>query len=629
MRDRLSRDGGRTVVEAVIALSIIAATAAVWAQMTSSAAKADVSTDRREVALELATSELEVLRATPGIEDGLDGTGGPSQVDGIDVVSDVAASPYSSSTDVSGVTFTIDRFVLDPGEEAWRRLLVTVTWQDHGFQQDIRLDTAIPVVPEPTSVRTSLLQNGSFESMASPPGPATYGLRAVDDWTGSANGGNLEVWATGHASVPSSDGGFHLELNGNGPEAATQELLLEPGSLYEWSVDHRGRSDNDTFEVVVDGVVVATHTTAPGTWVRYTGQFSPTTSLVDFGFRAVDSGASGNLIDNAELVVVGANVALSKPARQTTTSHLGSAHDFGPRNAVDGERSAVWISGDPSAKRLSLIDGNNVWWEVDLGSPHIINEIHIYNRPDWNPGYLANAGILIGNSPFTGATLPDSQAQAVWDTAVSATPDPNLNEFEVPNIVGRYVRIQLPVASVAPRLQFGEVEIYGVPVGEVIPKQNVALGGTATQASTHVNGSHNFDAENAIDGDTNGSWVSTDSSLRRLAITESANSWWEVDLGANYEIDQILVYNRTDCCYERLQSAGVMIGTSPFTGATLPDAIAESVWHDTVSTDPPQIRSDFFVPNVVGRYVRIQLPVGSSTPYLQLAEVEIHATPAS
>ena len=248
VRDRLSRDAGRTIVEAVIAMSIIAASAAVWAQMMTSAAKADVSTDRRAVALELVTSELEILRATPGIEDGLNSGGGPSQMDGLDVVSDPTAASYTSTTDVDGVTYTIDRFVLDPGDDGWRRLLVTVAWSDFGFEQDIRLDTAIPVEPPPTAVQTSLLANGSFEMETGGPAAATGGFYSLPDWT-NTNGGQIEVWGTGFQGIPSSSGNHLVELNGLGPETITQELLLEPGSIYEWSIDHRGRSASDTFEV--------------------------------------------------------------------------------------------------------------------------------------------------------------------------------------------------------------------------------------------------------------------------------------------------------------------------------------------------------------------------------------------
>ena len=53
-----------------MALFVIAASAAAWIQMTTTAARTEVSVDRRRDAVELATAELEVLRVTPGIASG-------------------------------------------------------------------------------------------------------------------------------------------------------------------------------------------------------------------------------------------------------------------------------------------------------------------------------------------------------------------------------------------------------------------------------------------------------------------------------------------------------------------------------------------------------------------------------
>jgi hypothetical protein len=94
---------------------------------------------------------------------------------------------------------------------------------------------------------------------------------------------------------------------------------------------------------------------------------------------------------------------------------------------------------------------------------------------------------------------------------------------------GRYVRIELPGKE--KMLQLAEVEV-------VSGGKNVARGGTATQSSTDFGGA----PERAIDGNEEGEF--TAGSVSHTAVSESP--WWEVDLGSEMEIDQVVVKPRTD-----------------------------------------------------------------------------------
>ena len=73
---------------------------------------------------------------------------------------------------------------------------------------------------------------------------------------------------------------------------------------------------------------------------------------------------------------------------------------------------------------------------------------------------------------------------------------------------------------------------------------NVALGGTASLSTTR-NDEYLAEASIAIDGNTGGDYFS-----QEVASTASnqQGSWWKVDLGGLYEITEIKVYNREDCC---------------------------------------------------------------------------------
>ena len=74
---------------------------------------------------------------------------------------------------------------------------------------------------------------------------------------------------------------------------------------------------------------------------------------------------------------------------------------------------------------------------------------------------------------------------------------------------------------------------------------NVATTGTAT-AKNHAHGGK---APRAIDGNTNGNW-------RGGSVTHSNGSGWlEVTLPAQVPVEKIIVYDRNDCCHDRIKNA--------------------------------------------------------------------------
>jgi hypothetical protein len=75
---------------------------------------------------------------------------------------------------------------------------------------------------------------------------------------------------------------------------------------------------------------------------------------------------------------------------------------------------------------------------------------------------------------------------------------------------------------------------------------NLAQGKHATQSSSLAGA----DASLAVDGNVDGAFVH-----KSVAHTlRERGAWWEVDLGAERELSSIEVWNRTDCCAERLRN---------------------------------------------------------------------------
>lgn len=97
-------------------------------------------------------------------------------------------------------------------------------------------------------------------------------------------------------------------------------------------------------------------------------------------------------------------------------------------------------------------------------------------------------------------------------------------------VSGRYVRVEL--TGPQRTLTLAEVQVFS-------DNANVALKKKASQSSTASGGV----ASRAVDGNTSGTY--TDNSSTHTS-EGSENPWWEVDLGREFPIEKIVVWNRTD-----------------------------------------------------------------------------------
>lgn len=84
---------------------------------------------------------------------------------------------------------------------------------------------------------------------------------------------------------------------------------------------------------------------------------------------------------------------------------------------------------------------------------------------------------------------------------------------------------------------------------------NIAPLGVATQQSDYDSISHAF---RAIDGFTNGQWSFNDSN--RLSSTNgSLGGWWQVALPRSFEVTEVVLFNRLNCCPARLSNFRVSL----------------------------------------------------------------------
>ncbi len=160
--------------------------------------------------------------------------------------------------------------------------------------------------------------------------------------------------------------------------------------------------------------------------------------------------------------------------------------------------------------------------------------------------------------------------------------------------------------SVVNRVEYYSRELFmsAAPV-------NLALGKATSQSSELIGGVPG----RAVDGNTNGDWE-----VGSVTHTDTQpQPWWQVDLGAVQQISSIQIWNRTDCCAERLANFTVFVSDQPFRytdlNATLKQTGVSSYHTAAVANQSLSLRV-----NQTGRYVRVQL---AGTNYLSLAEVEV------
>ncbi|CAC9435490.1 hypothetical protein [uncultured Gammaproteobacteria bacterium] len=149
--------------------------------------------------------------------------------------------------------------------------------------------------------------------------------------------------------------------------------------------------------------------------------------------------------------------------------------------------------------------------------------------------------------------------------------------------------------------------VIAVGIGDI----NLAFGKHATQSSTYPYSILTV-ADYAVDGNTDGRFLN--SSTTHTQYEQGA--WWQVDLGGQKNIKQIIIYNRTDCCVDRLSNYQVSISDK----ADFSTHIYQQDFH--VVPNPKKI-IQLNGSGKQGRYVRIQL---LDKNYLSLAEVQVIGT---
>lgn len=264
------------------------------------------------------------------------------------------------------------------------------------------------------------------------------------------------------------------------------------------------------------------------------------------------------------------------PDKKGNVIHALVAHTAG--HAISGSQARPYRSGAGLAESFTRWI-NYPAWQVDLLQDYPVTEVTLYNRTDCCSERLSNFNVYV----------LDANQGLVEKKTFSGTVG-NRVTINFSGKDARFVRIQLNRND-------------NLSLAEVVVKANAAYHRTVTQSSTAYGGN----PERAVDGNTSGNWG--DGSVTHTDSIANVNSWWMVDLGKTRNIGEVVLWNRTDCCSERL---------SNFTVEVL-DANQNRV-QSPISLGSVSTRTVLQLGDVAGRYVRVKL---NRADFLSLAEVQV------
>ena len=320
------------------------------------------------------------------------------------------------------------------------------------------------------------------------------------------------------------------------------------------------------------------------------------------GTPLVDAANPANDTMSGSISVLGSNVTSKNP---NYVNQLGFDADI-----LDA--TGILANGQTSSSVGLQTNGDGFWTTVittaiEVFAPEIDGSA-AKSVVDVNGGDVAPGDILEYTLDFTN-TGSDAAINTVLRDAIPAntTYVPNSLELLALGATGSKTD-----AEDGDEAEFtGSDVVFRLGTGPS-PITNVALGGTAEQSSTDFGGV----ASRAIDGDTNGVW--SGGSITHT-IVNSSDPYWQVDLGEVYDIEDITLWNRTDCCSGRLSNYHVLLSTTPFGTESLAAAQTHTTFADFFPGTSP-VSQTFDAAGARGRYLRIQI---AGTGTLSLAEVQI------
>jgi hypothetical protein len=265
------------------------------------------------------------------------------------------------------------------------------------------------------------------------------------------------------------------------------------------------------------------------------------------------------------------NIALGKTASMSSVSPnwgnrgAGAANDNILNTNFNGVDTGAIASCGCNWCTESL-QGSDQWWAVDLGSAQQVDFIYIYTRSD---GWVTRNG---GFQLWAGNTYSTVSANLPWNQPSSFTRIPAPTDLFAggPNIVpvsgikARYLWFYLPGANRI--LNLCEFQVWQKRPWvwrQLAGTFNAAFQRPAEQSGT-LSGWGDGQAIRAVDGLTTNNFNQQPYTCSHTSNNARAGGaeWWLVDLGREYDVRDIDVWGRSDCCTGRNTNIQWYVGNS-------------------------------------------------------------------
>ncbi|AKJ27495.1 discoidin domain-containing protein [Caldimonas brevitalea] len=327
-----------------------------------------------------------------------------------------------------------------------------------------------------------------------------------------------------------------------------------------------------------------------------------------------------HVVDSAGVPSSAAVIEVRKDVRNIAA--LGTATQSSDRGIASAAAAA--IDGKASTFTHTAFEQANPWWKLTFPSTRRIASINLFNRP----GPCTSTNDCRTRLRDITVSVLDAAGQPVWTSQLLnpenqlASPDRlnvDIMQLHGSAVEGRSVLVR---RTSDPDLS-GSGGGGGTPEGNVLSlvevqveegPVNLALRKAATQSSTAAS---SF-ASRAVDGNPSGFWH--DATVTHTNST--AQPWWQLDLGSVQALRQVRVWNRVDCCAERLSNFYLLVSQTPFTSNNLEqERLRAGVTALPFASVPGGRVLDVDLPaGLTGRYLRVWL---GGTEVLSLAEVEV------
>jgi hypothetical protein len=259
--------------------------------------------------------------------------------------------------------------------------------------------------------------------------------------------------------------------------------------------------------------------------------------------------------------------------------------------AVDGNVGTVATSAAAT----------NAYWEAELPIPYRLTRIEVVNPSTGDPARLA--GLVarvedIRDQVVFSATLTNPGAGGTWSVDLPA------------DLRGRILRVGLendqPNGAGTFEVALAEVRWIGEPVYVADPPAS-SDPWVISQSTNHGA----YPPENAVDHLTN-NFTHTD--------TTTPNNYWQIAYAADQTFTRVQIFNRTDCCGERLANLVIRILDAGGNSVASHTIVGPTTNGQVILWTPP--------PGTVGRTLRVGLENGQTNGggnyVVSLAEIRIN-----